>query len=47
MKIKFKCGSCNWKFARAQKPNMCPYCGKPSVVEDVTQAADDLLREFE
>ncbi len=29
-KVNMVCGSCNYKFSRAEDnvPNMCPYCGK-------------------
>jgi rubrerythrin len=47
MKEKFRCGSCNWKFTRNYKPELCPYCGKGAVDFDKTQAADELLRELE
>lgn len=47
MKEKYRCGSCNWKFTRNSPPNLCPYCGKPNVSVDATQAADELLREIE
>ncbi|MBS3147782.1 hypothetical protein J4219_02775 [Candidatus Woesearchaeota archaeon] len=47
VKLKFRCGSCNWKFTRNFAPKLCPYCGKSSVAEDASQAADDLLREVD
>jgi len=47
MKEKYRCGSCNWKFTRSFMPTACPFCGKPSVQVDVTQPADELLREVE
>lgn len=45
MKNKYRCGACNWKFTRNFEPNFCPYCGKNAVGEDITRAADELLRE--
>ena len=45
-KMYFKCSSCNWRFGRNFKPEMCPYCGKNSLEDDTTQsAADDLLKD--
>jgi len=47
IKSKYRCGACNWKFTRNFAPKLCPYCGKASVAEDATQAADELLKELE
>jgi len=47
MKNKYRCSSCNWKFSRNYKPNLCPYCGKPSVSEDESNTADDFLKDVE
>jgi rubrerythrin len=44
-KIKFWCSSCKYKFQRKAKPNMCPYCSKPTVEDDRSRGAEDLLRE--
>lgn len=44
---KFKCTACNWKFNRNFTPRLCPYCGKESVVIDIPQFAQDLVREVE
>ncbi|MBI4141796.1 hypothetical protein HY484_02655 [Candidatus Woesearchaeota archaeon] len=44
---KFKCRACNWKFSRNFTPLLCPYCGKQSIVLDIPQSADQLVREVE
>jgi len=44
---KFKCKACNWKFSRNFTPLLCPYCGKQSIVLDVAQSADQLIKEIE
>ncbi|MEM4246711.1 MAG: hypothetical protein QXF14_00085 [Candidatus Woesearchaeota archaeon] len=43
-KKKFRCGTCNWKFSRNYTPQLCPYCGKATVEEDLTPAADQLIQ---
>ncbi len=44
-KVKYRCGSCSWKFSRNYVPRLCPYCGKASVEED--EADTSLMREVE
>jgi len=46
-KIKFRCAACNYRFARFNKPQVCPYCGKAAVVEDLESSAEELLDEVE
>jgi Zn finger protein HypA/HybF involved in hydrogenase expression len=46
-KNSLKCASCNYKFNRTIAPELCPFCGKKSVVEDIHKGAEDLLREVE
>ena len=46
-KAKFWCTSCKYKFQRKAQPNLCPYCGKPAVEQDVSKGAEDLLREVD
>lgn len=43
-KKKFRCGTCNWKFSRNYDAQLCPYCGKATVEEDVVPQADDIVR---
>lgn len=45
-KKKYRCGQCSWKFVRNYSPNLCPYCGKASVEEDITPAAGDIVNEL-
>jgi rubrerythrin len=46
-KTKFRCMACNYKFSRNNPPQVCPYCGKKSVVEDLESSAEDILNEIE
>ncbi|MEM4240397.1 MAG: hypothetical protein QXK08_04355 [Candidatus Woesearchaeota archaeon] len=45
-KKKYRCGTCNWKFSRNYAPNLCPYCGKATVEEDLVPAADQLVQNL-
>lgn len=45
-KKKYRCGECNWKFTRNYAPQLCPYCGKQSVEDDISPGANDILREL-
>jgi rubrerythrin len=46
LKKKFRCGTCNWKFMRNYQPNICPYCGKATVEEDINVAADQIVKSL-
>lgn len=44
--VKYSCTSCKYKFSRKKEigmPNVCPFCGKPSVQKDQLTSADNLL----
>jgi rubrerythrin len=45
-KKKFRCGTCNWKFSRNYSPQLCPYCGKATVEEDIVPPADQLVQSL-
>jgi predicted RNA-binding Zn-ribbon protein involved in translation (DUF1610 family) len=45
-KKKYRCGACNWKFVRNYLPQLCPYCGKASIQEDLNQSAGDILQQL-
>ena len=48
MKIRYRCTSCNWRFARSNEPRLCPYCGKSTIALDKgAGAAEELLKEIE
>jgi len=44
---KYWCPSCKYRFSRTHKPNLCPFCGKEGIELDISQGAEDLLREVE
>jgi len=44
-KIKYRCNACKYKFHKFNYPELCPYCSKPAVVEDLENTAEDLLDE--
>jgi len=49
-KIVYVCKACNYRFTRAVDftgPKICPYCGKNTVIYDLPNHADDLLRELD
>jgi len=46
-KIKFRCTACQYKFSRFNKPQVCPFCGRAAVVEDLETSAEEFLKEVE
>jgi rRNA maturation endonuclease Nob1 len=44
-KTKYRCQSCKYRFSRSHQVNLCPFCGKPTVMEDVPSGAHEILRE--
>ncbi len=45
-KRRYMCNSCGYRFSRMGHidfNNICPYCGKKSVVDDATADADKLI----
>jgi predicted RNA-binding Zn-ribbon protein involved in translation (DUF1610 family) len=45
-KKKFRCGTCNWKFTRNYSPNLCPYCGKATVEDDIMPGASEIVQSL-
>jgi rubrerythrin len=49
-KIVYVCKVCSFKFSRGadfRGPKLCPNCGRDTIIYDLPNKADDLLRELE
>lgn len=44
-KQRYRCTHCKYKFSRSHQVNLCPFCGKNAVVEDVPSGAQEILHE--